>query len=93
MKYAKLLDGKPVYAPNPILHNGVWIGNPPPEVYLTEGYKPVRYIDPPSVDPGYVAVEMWQETKEEIVQTWAVEPEPDEIPEDRAYRIITGEEK
>ena len=33
MKYAKLIDGYPVYAPNPILHNGVWIGNPPGEIY------------------------------------------------------------
>ena len=93
MRYAKLLDGKPVYAPNPILHNGLWYGNPPASVYEAEGFKPVRFTEPPETEPGYIAVPGWEETPEAIVQTWAVEPEPDEIPEDRAYRIITGEEE
>lgn len=93
MRYAKLINGFPTYAPNPIKHNDLWYGNPPAETYAVEGYKPVQYTEPPGVEPGYVAVEMWTENEEEIVQTWAVEPEPDEIPEDRAYRIITGEEE
>lgn len=93
MSYAKLIDGQLVYAPNPILHNGVRYGNAPGSVYETEGYKPVRYTDRPEPEPGYIAVPGWEETAEEIVQTWAVAEEPDEIPEDRAYRIITGEEE
>lgn len=93
MKYAKLINNYPVYAPNPIKHDGLWYGNPPAEVLEAEGYKPVRFTEPPTVEPGYIAVPGWEETPEAIVQTWAVEPEPDEIPEDRAYRIITGEEE
>lgn len=93
MKYAKLLDGKPVFAPNPIRHNGLWYGNPPGSVYEADGYKPVRFTEPPTPEPGYIAVPGWEETEEEIVQTWDVVEEPDEIPEDRAYRIITGEEE
>ena len=93
MKYAKLIDGFIFIAPNPIMHGGMRRYNPPAEVYLAEGYKPVVYTDPPEVEPGYVAVHGWEETEEEIVQTWAVEPEPDEIDEGRAYRIITGEEE
>lgn len=85
-------DGKPVYATNPILHNGLWYGNPPASVYEAEGNKPVRFTEAPAVEPGYIAVPGWEETAGEIVQTWAVEPEPDEIDEGRAYRIITGEE-
>ena len=42
MKYAKLINNSPVYAPNPILHNGLWYGNPPGEIYEADGYKPVR---------------------------------------------------
>lgn len=79
MKYAKLINGFPAYAPNPIKHNGLWYGNPPGSVYEAEGYKPVRYTDPPTPEPGYIAVPSWAETAEEIVQTWTEELEPDEI--------------
>ena len=82
MNYAKLINSYPQYAPNPILHDGLWYGNPPAEVYTAEGYKPVRYTEPPEVEPGYVAVPGWRETEEEIVQTWTVELEP--ISEDDA---------
>lgn len=93
MRYAKLINGNLSIAPNPIKHDGLWYGNPPAEVLEADGYKPVRYTEAPAVEPGFVAVPGWTETEEEIVQTWAVEPEPDEISEDRAYRIITGEEE
>ena len=93
MKYVKLIDGSISYAPRSVLVDGNWVGNPPAEVLEAEGYKPVRYTEAPAVEPGYIAVPGWEETGEEIVQTWAVEPEPDEISEERAYRIITGEEE
>lgn len=92
MRYAKLIANYPKFAPNPILHAGLWYGNPPSEIYEAEGYKPVTYTEPPQTEPGYIAVPQWVETEEEIVQTWTVEEEPDEISEERAYRIITGEE-
>lgn len=73
MIYAKLLDGYPVYAPNPILHAGLWYGNPPGSVYEAEGYKPVVYNDRPT-EPGegYQWQETWGETAEEIVQDWVL---------------------
>lgn len=73
MKYAKLIDRKPVFAPNPILHNGLWYGNPPSEIYEAEGYKPVRYTDPPTEpSEGYQWSETWSETDTEIVQGWVL---------------------
>ena len=71
MRYAKLINSYPQYAPNPILVGGNWIGNPPGEVYEAEGYKPVVYTDPPT-EPreGYQWSETWSETAEEIVQGW-----------------------
>lgn len=99
MKYAKLIDGNPFFAPNPILHAGLWYGNPPAEVYTAEGYKPVTYTDPPQTEPGYIAVPGWTETDEAIVQTWTVEPEPDEIrllpvvsssDNDKFLRVVSG---
>lgn len=79
MRYAKLINSFPVYAPNPILHNGMIRYNPPGSVYEAEGYKPVRYTDPPTPEPGYIAVPGWTETADEIVQMWTEELEPVEI--------------
>lgn len=79
MKYAKLINGSISYAPNPIAHDGMIRYNPPGSVYEAEGYKPVRYTDPPTPEPGYIAVPSWVETAEEIVQMWTEELNPDEI--------------
>ena len=89
MKYAKLINGAIRFAPNPIVIDDRQIGNPPDEVYLSEGYKPVIYTDPPEVEPGYVAVPGWEENVFEIVQTWTVEAEP--ITEDEALTRYVNE--
>lgn len=91
MKYAKLIDGNLSLAPNPITVNGIRYGNPPAEVLEADGYKAVRYTDPPEPEPGYIAVPGWEENAEEIVQTWTVEPEPDEVDGERAMQILFEE--
>lgn len=90
MKYAKLINNYPSYAHNPILHDGNYIGNPPAEVYLAEGYKPVIYTDPPT-EPGegYQWVESWSETDTEIVQDWVLVEVP--ITEDEALVRYSNE--
>ena len=71
MKYAKLINNYPSYAPNPILHAGLWYGNPPGSVYEAEGYKPVVYSDPPGEAPaGYQWSETWTENEYIIQQGW-----------------------
>lgn len=73
MRYAKLINNVPAYAPNPIKHAGLWYGNPPAEVYLAKGYKPVVYTEPPTEPTeGYQWVETWSETESEIVQRWVL---------------------
>lgn len=95
MRYAKLIDSFPTYAPNPILHDGLWYGNPPGSVYEAEGYKPVRFNDPPT-EPveGYQWVESWSETDTEIVQGWVLVEVP--ISEEEALvryaNELTGEQ-
>lgn len=77
MKYAKLINSYPAYAPNPILHNGRWHGNPPGEVYEAEGYKPVVYSDFPGEAPaGFQWVETWSEEDGNIQQGWVLEQIP-----------------
>lgn len=92
MRYAKLINGYPSYAPNPILHNGVWIGNPPTEVYEAEGYKPVVYAEQPEPQGVGRWEETWTETDEAIVQSWSWHEatDEDEISDSEALNILAG---
>ena len=90
MKYAKLINNTPSYAPNPILINGVYIGNPPGEVYEAEGYKPVVYSNPHGEAPaGYQWVETWSEEEGNIVQDWVLD-EITELAGDQAMEFLFG---
>lgn len=92
MRYAKLINNSPVYAPNPILVDGVYIGNPPGSVYEAEGYKPVEYNDPPSEPPaGYYWKETWTEGFAYIAQNWVLE-EITELDGDQAMEFLFGGE-
>lgn len=94
MRYAKLINGSPVYAPNPILHNGLWYGNPLPEVYLTEGYKPVAYAVQPEPKGVGGWEEKWTNTDEAIVQGWVWQEatDEDEISPEEALDMLMGGE-
>lgn len=95
MKYAKLINSIPSYAPNPILHNGLWYGNPPGEIYEAEGYKPVVYSDHPGDAPsGYQWVESWSEDDGNIQQEWVLVEVPitDEEALVRYANELTGAE-
>lgn len=92
MRYAKLINGYPTYAPNPILHNGFLHGNPPPEVYEAEGYTPVVYAEQPEPQGVGWWDEVWMETDEAIVQrwTWHEATDEDEISDSEALNILAG---
>lgn len=95
MKYAKLINQYPQFAPNPILHAGLWYGNPPGEVYTAEGYKPVVYSDPPGDAPdGYQWSEIWSEDDGNIQQGWVLVEVPitDEDALVRYSNELTGEQ-
>ena len=73
MRYAKLINGYPVFAPNPILVDGNWIGNPSGIVYEAEGYKVVVYANDPGDAPdGYRWEEIWTEEEGNIQQGWVL---------------------
>lgn len=91
MKYAKLINNFPAYAPNPILIDGSYIGNPPTSIYEAEGYKPVKNTDQPEpIGDGYY-METWTETETEIVQSWEWVDDPN-ISDEEALNIIMGGE-
>ena len=88
-----ILKGQTLFqAPNPVLHNGYRIGNPPPEVYLAERYKPVTYTDRP--EPRGIGhwEETWTETAEAIVQGWEWHEatDEDEISDTEAVQMLMG---
>lgn len=92
MRYVKLIDSYPQYAPNPILHAGLWYGNPPGEVYLAEGYKPVIYNEQPEPLGMGWWIETWEETAEAIIQGWAWHEaiDEDEISDSEALNVLIG---
>ena len=88
--YAKLVDGNIIVAPNHIETDELHIYNPSKEQYAEQGYKPVRYTNMPEAQEGYSYQAGWEETDDEIVQTWTQEPLPDDIDETGAFNIIFG---
>ncbi len=94
MKYAKLINNFPIYAPNPILHNGMIRYNPPGSVYEADGYKPATLTNQPE-PPGVGRwIETWTETEDAIVQgwTWHEATDEDEISDTEALELLTGGE-
>ena len=77
MRYALLIDGFPFYSRNPIKYNGRWIGNPPAEILLELGYKPVYmdYYPAEEPEPGYYWKLVWSEDEERINGAWVQTPE------------------
>lgn len=90
MKYAKLINNYPQFAPNPIIINERALGNPPGEVYLEHGWLPVRYTEQPVAEEGWHYEEIWSEDGGEIVQGWELVRDPDDISADEAIDIILG---
>ena len=88
--YGKLIEGELQIAPKKLNGGGVVVYNPPAEMYLAQGWKPVTFVDPPEAPSGYYYESGWEETAKAIVQTWTLTPLPDDIDEAEAYDIICG---
>lgn len=92
MRYAKLNNNYPSYAPNPIHIGNRWWCNPPGSVYEAEGYKPVRFTEPPTEPGNGWWKETWSETEDAIVQGWEWHEttDEDEISPEEAIEILMG---
>lgn len=88
--YGKIENGEIVYAPSKLNGDGVIVYNPPAEMYLAQGWKPVRFADAPEAPEGYYYELGWEEDAESIVQTWTLFPLPDDIDDAEAFDIIFG---
>lgn len=90
MTYAKLIDGNLEIAPRKLPGEGVVVYNPPAEMYLAAGFKPVEFTDAPEAPEGYYYDSGWEEQEEAIVQTWTLVELPDDIDAAEAFDIIFG---
>ena len=93
MRYAKLINSCPQYAPNPIIVDGRVLGNPTDEMLAKAGYLPVIDCPPPEASEGYYYNPVYEEADGQIVQSWVAEelpPEPDEVSPEEALDIILG---
>jgi hypothetical protein len=81
MKYAKLIDNYPHYAPKMLVQNDTKVFNPPDGLCIAHGYLPVITTDSPTTDDKHYAIPSWKEETGQIVQEWSVEEIPDEATE------------
>ena len=89
--YGKLIDGVLQFAPKKLPGDGVNVWNPPAEMYLEQGWKPVVFTEAPDDPPaGYYYEGGWEEQGERIVQTWTLTELPEDIDEAEAFGIIFG---
>lgn len=91
MRYAKMQDGDAMFAPNALVISDFIVFNPTDEMFLNAGYLPVVETAPPEVDENHIAVPLYAEDGNTIVQSWAVEEKPQSI-EDKAeaFDILMG---
>lgn len=90
--YGILIENELYGAPKSLPGDGVNVWNPPAEMYLEQGWKPVTFTDVPSDPPeGYHYENGWEENESAIVQTWTLVESPDDIDETELVNILFGE--
>ena len=88
--YGKLIDGNMRIAPKRLPGDGTIVYNPPAEIYIAAGYKPVTFNPMPDAPRGYYYESGWEETEDAIVQTWTLVELPDDVDETEAWEILFG---
>lgn len=82
MRYAKLINNYPSYAPRKIRIGDEWIFNPTDAMLMDAGYLPVIETEPPETDANHYVEPRYVERDGQIVQEWDIvelPPEPDEV--------------
>lgn len=94
MRYAKLINNYPSYAPRRLRVNDTVVYNPLPEMLEADGYMPVIETEQPEVDEQHYAEPHWAIENNQIVQSWTVEdiPYDDKADKAEAYDILMGED-
>lgn len=92
MKYAKLKNGLPLYAPRCLVQGERVVYNPPDEMYEAAGYLEVVRAEQPQAEPGWHYEPSWAEAEGKIVQSWTLVEDADDVPPADALEILFGGE-
>ena len=92
MRYAKLINNYPSFAPRRLHIGSVIVYNPTDAQLETEGYLPVIETPMPETDERHYAEPHWSTENWQIVQSWTVEeiPYDDTADKAEAYDILIG---
>ena len=93
MAYGKLEEGSLTLAPKMLNIGGYHVYNPSGEQYEANGYKAVTFTEEPEAPQGYYYESGWEEEQDEIVQTWTLVKEPDDVEPEEALAILLGGEE
>lgn len=89
--YGILINGVLRFAPKKVEYNDTIIYNPSDSVYEVLGYFPIVYTEKPDDAPdGYHYEFSWEQTETEILQTWHLVEDSDEISDEEALEILLG---
>lgn len=94
MNYAKLIDGRFEWAPNPVKIDGYTVSNPAPDILVSLGYKEVIYPEPPG-DPEQTVAEESRNMipvyaeESDCIRVSYVEAEPDPQPDPKQLREMS----
>lgn len=77
MRYAKLVNGFPSYAPRRAIIGDKWVYNPTAEQLTELGYLPVLESEPPETDEQHYAVASWRIVDDRIIEEWSILEIPD----------------
>ena len=89
MRYAKLTDGVIDFAPRKIKHDNSITYNPPVEMLIERGYKPLIETECPEAEEGYHYELSYEDEGEQIVYVWTLTE--DEITAEEILDILTGD--
>lgn len=72
--FGKIIGGKLYYAPTILNKDGKQYINPPVDLILEYGYKPLEYTMVPDNINGYHVVSSWEDLGDRLIQRWNYEP-------------------
>ena len=77
MRYAKLVNGFPFYAPRRAIIGDEWVYNPTAEQLTKLDFLPVIETPAPETDEQHYAIPSWEIVNDKIVKSWSVLELPD----------------
>ena len=88
--YGKLINTTLFIAPNKLNEGNTIVFNPPHELYIDQGWKPVIFTDMPEPPTGYTYEMGWSEINGIITEIWTLVELSDDIDDSEVIEILLG---